>query len=248
MGFRDIAMFNDSLLAKQAWRLLKNPESLFYKVFKARLFPNCSIMEAKHNGGGSHAWNSILHGRDVLLRGCRWRIGNGNSVRIWQHHWLPRKHPPQVLSPMVETLANAKVATLIEETSRQWNHEMINGIFTPLEAELIKAIPLSQCEADDSLFWPFTNNGIYTSKSGYRFLKAEDQSVVDKEQRVHDSTLWRTIWSASVPNKIKNLMWKAYHNSLPTKVNLVRRTVIDCSTCDRCKQASESALHAMWSC
>ena len=143
------------------------------------------------------------------IRGCRWRIGNGNSVRIWQHHWLPRKHPPQVLSPMVETLADAKVATLIDETSRQWNHEMINGIFTPLEVELIKAIPLSQCEADDSLFWPFTNNGIYTSKSEYRFLKAEDQSVVDEEQRAHDSTLWRTIWFAFVPNKIKNLMWWA---------------------------------------
>ena len=54
MGFRDIAMFNDSLLAKQAWRLLKNPESLFYKVFKARFFPNCTIMEAKHTSGGSH--------------------------------------------------------------------------------------------------------------------------------------------------------------------------------------------------
>ena len=143
MGFRDIAMFNDSLLAKQAWRLLKNPESLFYKVFKAHFFPNCTIMEAKHIGGGSHAWNSILHGRDVLLRGCHWRIGNGNSVRIWQHHWLPRKHPPLVLSPMVDTLADAKVAILIEENSRQWNHELIDGIFTPLEAELIEAIPLS---------------------------------------------------------------------------------------------------------
>ena len=160
MGFRDIAMFNDSLLAKQAWRLLKNPESLFYKVFKARFFPNCTILEAKHTSGGSHAWNSILHGRYILLRGCRWRIGNGKAVSIWQHHWLPRKHPPQVLSPMVDTLADAKVATLIEETSRQWNHEMIDGIFNPLEAELIKAIPLSRCEAEDSLFWPFTNNGI----------------------------------------------------------------------------------------
>ena len=90
---------------------------------------------------------------------------------------------------MVDTLANAKVATLIEETSRQWNHEMIDGIFTPLEAELIKAIPLSRCEVEDSLFWPFTNNGIYTSKFGYRFLKVEDQSEVDEEQRAQERHL-----------------------------------------------------------
>ena len=174
IGFRDISMFNDSSLAKQAWRLLKNPESLFYKVFKARFFPNCTIMEAKHISGGSHAWNSILHGRDVLLRGCRWRIGNGKAVSIWQHYWLPRKNSPQVLSPMVESLAEAKVALLINESTRKWNNEMIDGIFTPVEADMIKAIPLSLCEVKDTLFCPFTNNGIYNSKSGYRFLKAEE--------------------------------------------------------------------------
>jgi len=38
MGFRDVAMFNNSLLAKKAWRLLHNKESLFYKVFKAHFF------------------------------------------------------------------------------------------------------------------------------------------------------------------------------------------------------------------
>ena len=169
-------------------------------------------------------------------------------MRIWQHHWLPRKHLLLVLSPMVETLADAKVATLIDETSRQWNHEMINGIFTPLEAELIKAIPLSQCEADDSLFWPFTNNGIYTSKSGYRFLKAEEQTKLDEEQRMDNKHLWRTLWSMQVPNKIKNLVWRACRNSLPTKENLVHWTFIDNPICDRCKQVPESSLHALWSC
>ena len=38
MGFRDLAFYNDSLLAKQAWRLIQNKSSLFYKLFKARFF------------------------------------------------------------------------------------------------------------------------------------------------------------------------------------------------------------------
>ena len=77
MGFRDLALFNDSLLAKQAWRLLHNQDSLFYKVFKARYFHNSSIMEAADS-----RMKSILKGRDVLLRGACWCVGNGEKIKI----------------------------------------------------------------------------------------------------------------------------------------------------------------------
>ena len=117
MGFRDLALFNDSLLAKHAWRLLQNSDSLFYKFFKARFFPNCSIMEAKYSSTGSYAWRSILHGRDVLLRGCRWMVGNGRSVHIWQSTWLPWKHPTKVTSPIIDSMVDARVEILIDEAT-----------------------------------------------------------------------------------------------------------------------------------
>ena len=46
MGFKELSLFNDAFLSKQMWRLLQNKNSFFYKVFKSKFFPNCSIMEA----------------------------------------------------------------------------------------------------------------------------------------------------------------------------------------------------------
>jgi len=47
LGFKEIKKFNEALLAKQVWRMINNPDSLCYRVFKVRFFPNCSILEAK---------------------------------------------------------------------------------------------------------------------------------------------------------------------------------------------------------
>ena len=98
MGFKDLAVHNDALWAKQAWGLLHNKTSLFYKVFKACFFPNCSIMEATDSRSDLYAWRNLLMGRNVLQKGARWRVGNGRTIKIWQHRWIPRKNSPFVAS------------------------------------------------------------------------------------------------------------------------------------------------------
>jgi len=65
-------------------------------------------MEAADSRSGSYPWKSILHGHDVILRGARWRVGNGKSIQIWSHRWLPVKHPPMISSPVVDVLLDTE--------------------------------------------------------------------------------------------------------------------------------------------
>ena len=82
LGLRCFVEFNDALLAKQCWRLVMEPNSLWASVLKARYFPNCSFFDAKRGGRASWAWSSLLEGRAIIREKAHWQIMNGNEVRV----------------------------------------------------------------------------------------------------------------------------------------------------------------------
>ena len=92
MGFREIHAFNLVMLAKQAWTLTQDTHSLFFKVYKARYFPNCSFMKAAVGHNPSFVWRSLLEVRESIRAAIVWKVGDGRSIRIDDHRWLP--HPP----------------------------------------------------------------------------------------------------------------------------------------------------------
>ncbi|KAL0007021.1 hypothetical protein SO802_008523 [Lithocarpus litseifolius] len=191
-------------------------------------------MEATKSSRGSYAWKSILQGRDVIKRGACWRIGNGQKVKIWQHSWLPIKHTTRVSSPiLLEGWEEATVEILINEDTQTWNEDAIDGLFVPEEAALIKKIQLSRHLTEDKLFWPWTQSGKYSFKSAYRFLKYEVDEIGAEAMQVEDRNLSHNIWDSRVPNKIKNFMWRACHDSIPTKANLRLRHITDNPLCER---------------
>ena len=94
-------MFNEVMLAKLAWRLLRDDNSLFYRVFKARFFPNGSLLGAKESPSAFYVWKSVLKGRDVISKGAVWRVGDGKKIRIWGDNWLPLKNKAKITSPVL---------------------------------------------------------------------------------------------------------------------------------------------------
>lgn len=84
LDFRDFRLFNQALLARQAWRLLDKPDSLCARVMKAKYYPNGSLVDTAFGGNASPGWRAIEHGLALLKKGIVWRIGNGRSVRIWR--------------------------------------------------------------------------------------------------------------------------------------------------------------------
>ncbi|XP_020867739.1 uncharacterized protein LOC110224809 isoform X1 [Arabidopsis lyrata subsp. lyrata] len=97
MGFRDLFKFNIALLAKQSWRILKEPHSLLSRVIKAKYYSKSNLMNAKIGHRPSHAWRSIYQGTQLIKQGLRWRIGDGATVEIWSDQWLDT--PPRPARP-----------------------------------------------------------------------------------------------------------------------------------------------------
>ena len=83
-GFRDFRIFNQALLARQAWRLITKPDSLCAIVLKARYYPDGKLEDTVFAGNASSSWQAISYGLELLKKGLIWRVGNGRNIRVWR--------------------------------------------------------------------------------------------------------------------------------------------------------------------
>lgn len=64
-------------------------ENLLYKVFKAKYFPYNSFLKARLGHSSSYAWKGIWSVKTKLVHGCRWRVGNGEEIDVWNKYGIP---------------------------------------------------------------------------------------------------------------------------------------------------------------
>ena len=249
LGFRDLRLFNEGLLGKQIWRLYHCRSSLFYRVFKTKFFPDCSILDSRVRTRGSYAWRNLLQARKVVHTSGLWRVGDGSNIKIWGDNWLVGSATGQILSPRHYFPEEATVSCLINQEQHEWKTQLIQHMFLPHKASSILGIPLSSHGSSDTLIWPHTSNGRYSVRSAYHFLM--ERATRDRPSHSNmeeESSLWKNIWSLKVIPRIKSFLWRACLEVLPTKTNLFNRHLVPSPICEECQRGAEDTLHVLWYC
>ena len=237
------------MLAKQAWRLLQDPNSLFGQVFKSRYFLNTDFLNATKGTRPSYASRNILFGRDLLKQGLQTVIGNGEKTNVWIDKWIFDGHlrRPMNIQPLMDI--TLKVHHLIDPVSSSWNMNMLRELFHWKDIQIVlRQKPVVSME--DSLCWALTRNGVYTVKSGYDFISNQVHHDLFKKAEENPSLnpLFLKIWNLHTVPKIKNFLWRLLNGSIAVEDRLRTRGLKNADGCLLCGSESETINHVMFQC
>jgi len=235
LGFRDFESFNLALLAKQAWRTLKEPSSLSSRILKAVYFPNTDFLGANLGQSPSKIWRSILDGREVLQLGLIKRIGTGETTSIWRDDWLPTdslRRPIQGEAPNQPQ----RVSELIIQSMASWDTDKLHQFFTPADVEVILNIPLSYKTQEDFWAWHYEKTGVFSVRSAYRMLSLRRLLVENamRSNRKESEREWKLLWRVQVPPKVSVFLWRLARTSLPSADVLHQQNMADHGRCQIC--------------
>ena len=91
--------------------------------------------------------------KDLIVRGSRWVIGNGERVHIWEDRWIPSLDSFKVVSPRGLSTNVMLVSSLINRETRYWDVNLVRNTFLPHKVEIVLGIPISLRLPDDSQVW-----------------------------------------------------------------------------------------------
>jgi hypothetical protein len=250
-GFRDIHLFNQALLARQAWRLIQKPTSLCARVLKAKYFPYGDILDTVFASDPSPAWQGIEFGLELLKKGINKRIGNGRGTQFVRDQWIPRNEGLKI-THIKKNSRRRWVNQLFLPGTKTWNVELLRKLFQEHDVEAIMAINVPEQDTEDRVAWHYETNGNFSVKSAYRLALSMKHQKRDlgscSSSPDGNRPIWNLIWKSNVPPKIRIFGWRVATDSLATKRNKRRRSLELNDQCIICGNGEDDAHHAVVAC
>lgn len=107
------------------------------------------------------------------------------------------------------------------------------------------AIPQSSRLPRDKVIWNETKYGVVSVKKSYRVAL---NLVRNTEEAGMSSgncgrTFWKVVWGVNVPKKVKQFLWRACTDCLPTKNNFLKESNPEDVLCTMCEGSRETPLN-----
>jgi ribonuclease HI len=225
------------------------PESLCARLLKAKYYPDGDLLDTAFIKNISPCWQGITHGLDLLKKVVIWCIISGEKIRIWRDNWVPRGN-----LKIIGNMAGSRrrwVSELINQDTRTWKEDLVRSIFHPADADHILQIKLPKVSGEDYIAWNYEKHGIFTVKSAYRLaqdLQDRNHGEGMSNRQAGERDLWKLIWKARVPPKVRVFGWKLVTNTLGVQAHRCRRKMDITPTCSICGTEAETSYHAMIIC
>ena len=105
--------------------------------------------------------------QNLVKKRLWWKVGNGSNIRVWGHKWLPTSSTYKVASPRQFLHPDTRVSELINPETASWRSNILDALFLPYEADVIKSIPINSRLPANKLIWAESPNGHFSVRSAY---------------------------------------------------------------------------------
>ncbi|XP_021757463.1 uncharacterized protein LOC110722503 [Chenopodium quinoa] len=171
-----------------------------------------------------------------------------NSALLARQCWRIHQHPQLLVSRLLTakypSLRSFKTRTIPRSS---WGcRSLLTGLSTLDRALRIMALDRPLQPMDDFVYWKFSRNGSFTTKSAYAMLLS--RSVSSEVSGTIPATWWKHFWRLPLLPKLQCFCWKLLHNALPLSGNLQRRGISIDPTCVFCYQERETSDHLFRDC
>lgn len=184
----------------------------------------------------SSSWRAICAGVEVISRGLRWRLGNGQEINFWTDSWSPVGPLYQyVLLPLPQDRLLDKVCSYI--TANDCDMQFLNRM---LPTNILHSLQYFSSDINelvtDCRYWAFSANGQYTVSSAY--------------QAINPPPRWMGtfLWKMKIPPRTKTFLWLLLHNKLLTNDYRRRCNLSISAQCFLCLNGEETLEHTFRDC
>ncbi|KAL9685913.1 hypothetical protein QQ045_023367 [Rhodiola kirilowii] len=169
----------------------------------------------------SAIWSALIPLMCKLRRESCWVIGKGDTLLSHFCEWMDMRTPKEAAPWTINDVVNIPDIKI-----------KVLAMLPPAGRVIINQLHLN--DRPDKLIWTGNNSGTFSAKDYYLSIR----KVSPK------STLFGNIWKAWIPPKVSGLVWKFFHQAVPTDDAVKRLGILLPSRCNCCvSPVNETANH-----